>query len=155
MSEGKMEQVGNPETVYESPANVFVGGFIGSPAMAFGDFEVASDNGRVVLSNGELRVPVDARDRVPAKVTLGIRPEHVSLWRDNAGLVGPFTGPAEYVEALGRETFVGVRLSDDVRVVVQVIGRAHLEIGELVTCGLAPGQLYLFDANSGDAIGRC
>src|ERR687898_454847 len=71
MNDGVLEQVGTPEELYERPANVFVGGFIGSPAMTF----LAGDDG----------------------VRIGVRPEYVRPWQD--GLQGPIEGVVAYVEA--------------------------------------------------------
>jgi ABC-type sugar transport system ATPase subunit len=155
MSDGKVEQVGNPEAVYEAPANLFVAGFIGSPAMSFGEFATSTQNGTATLTNRELRIDVTPPHELPAVVTLGIRPEHAGLWREGAGMLGPFVGKAQYVESLGRETFVGVRVSDDVQLVVRVDGRMYITLGEEITFGLSPGSLYLFDTETGQAIGRC
>ena len=57
MSEGVLEQVGDPRTVYEEPANVFVAGFIGSPAMSFATMRAARNDGTLTLSRGDCRSP--------------------------------------------------------------------------------------------------
>src|SRR3990170_3280343 len=62
MSEGVLEQVGDPRTVYDSPANVFVAGFIGSPAMTFATMNVERRNGALALSRGGLALQIDERD---------------------------------------------------------------------------------------------
>ena len=123
MNGGALEQVGTPEELYEHPANVFVGGFIGSPAMSF----LPRDDGTVV----------------------GVRPEHVRLWED--GLVGPIEGRVAYVEALGRETLVGVDTDAGARLVAAVEGRARLEPGAPLRLGLVPDGLRRFDAETGAA----
>jgi len=71
-----------------------------------------------------------------------VRPEFARLWQD--GLVGPFDGEVEYVEALGRETFLGVG-----GMVLLVDGRAAAEVGETVRYGLVREGLRYFDADSG------
>src|SRR5690242_14722577 len=88
MNHGVLEQVGTPEELYERPANRFVAGFIGSPAMSF--FALGSVD---VSLNGH-----------PEGTIVGVRPEHARVWRD--GLVGPLKGRIAFVEALGRETFI-------------------------------------------------
>jgi ABC-type sugar transport system ATPase subunit len=118
MNEGALEQVGTPEEVYDEPVNVFVGGFIGSPAMSFlpwGD------------GDGAL---------------LGVRPEHVRPWAD--GLLGPIEGRVAWVEALGRETLVGVETAAGARVVTVVEGRARLEPGEPMRLGLVEAGVRRF-----------
>ena len=119
MNAGRLEQVGTPDELYERPANVFVGGFIGSPAMSF--------------------LPSDG-------VLLGVRPEHVRAWRDEAGLVGPLEGRVAYVEALGRETLVGVDVERDARLVTVIEGRARIEVGDPLRLGLVEEGVRRFSA---------
>jgi ABC-type sugar transport system ATPase subunit len=125
LNDGRLEQVGTPEELYERPDNVFVGGFIGSPAMSFLPWE------------GGL---------------VGVRPEHVRLWDEGAGLVGPIAGRVTYVEALGRETIVGLERDDGARLVAAVEGRATLEVADDVSVGLVPGGLRRFDRETGSAL---
>src|SRR3954453_1886671 len=129
MNHGVLEQVGTPEELYEQPANRFVAGFIGSPAMSF-------------IENPDafgLRTGVVA----------GVRPEHVRPWRD--GLIGTFKGTVAFVEALGRETFVGVD-AGDTRLVVFEEGRATRDVGETMEFGLVESGLRYFDRESGSAL---
>jgi ABC-type sugar transport system ATPase subunit len=123
MNDGALEQVGTPEELYEHPANVFVGGFSGSPAMSF----LPREDGTVI----------------------GVRPEHVRLWAD--GLVGPIDGHVAYVEALGRETLIGVDTEAGGRLVAAVEGRARLQPGEPLRLGLVADGLRRFDAATGEA----
>jgi ABC-type sugar transport system ATPase subunit len=116
MNEGVLEQVGTPEEVYERPVNVFVGGFIGSPAMSFLPGE---DGGQI-----------------------GVRPEHVKPWQD--GLRGPIEGEVAFVEALGRETLVGVDTQPGARLVAVLEGRADLQPGEPFRVGLVEAGLRRF-----------
>src|SRR3954453_12548559 len=134
MNHGLLEQVGTPEQLYEQPANRFVAGFIGSPAMAFIEApEVAS-----VLPGAEL----------PAGVVVGVRPEHARPWRE--GLIGPLRGTVAFVEALGRETFIGVDVAAS-RLVVFEEGRATRDVGEEIEFGLVRSGLRFFDAETGAA----
>src|SRR4249919_389781 len=81
MRDGRVQQVGDPLELYNEPANLFVAGFIGSPAMNFATVTMADGNGRLVAKNSgmEIEVPGAAADRLRAHVgkqlTLGIRPE--------------------------------------------------------------------------------
>jgi ABC-type sugar transport system ATPase subunit len=116
LSDGALQQVGTPEELYERPANVFVGGFIGSPAMSF--------------------LPGDDGTRI------GVRPEHVRLWED--GLTGPIDGRVAYIEALGRETLVGVDTDAGTRLVAAVEGRARFTVGEPIRVGLVAEGIRRF-----------
>ena len=134
MNDGVLEQVGTPEELYERPANLFVAGFIGSPAMAF-----VKDAAKLLPM---LKLP--APDAV-----VGVRPEHARVWRE--GLVGPLRGTVAFVEALGRETFVGVDVGD-ARLVVFEEGRATRDVGDELEFGLVPPGLRYFDDKTGAAL---
>jgi ABC-type sugar transport system ATPase subunit len=116
LDRGLLQQVGTPEELYERPTNVFVGGFIGSPAMSF----LPGDDG----------------------TTIGVRPEHVQLWQQ--GLGGPIEGRVAYVEALGRETLLGVDTDGGARLVAALAGRADFAVGEPVRLGLVEAGLRRF-----------
>ena len=115
MNEGRLEQAGTPEQLYDEPANVFVGGFIGSPPMSF------------LRWDGAL---------------LGVRPEHVRPWRE--GLLGPIEGSVAYVEALGRETLVGVETDAGATLVTVLEGRARVDVGERLRLGLVEAAVRRF-----------
>jgi ABC-type sugar transport system ATPase subunit len=129
MNGGRLEQVGTPAEVYDEPANRFVAGFIGAPAMAF--------------------AKPGALPGLPGDAVVGVRPEFARPWHD--GLLGPFDGRVEYVEALGRETFVGVRADTDTLLVVEVDGRARVQPGERFRFGLVADGLRYFDPETGAA----
>jgi ABC-type sugar transport system ATPase subunit len=151
MNDGVLEQVGTPEELYERPANTFVGGFIGSPAMSFMTVAAsAAPGGGTRLASGPVDVTVPGLTGLPDEVVVGVRPECARLWDpSHPTLAGPIAGEVAYVEALGRETFVGVTVSDDVRVVVHHEGRATALPGDRVEFGLLPGTLRFFDAGPG------
>jgi ABC-type sugar transport system ATPase subunit len=155
MSEGRLEQVGDPDTVYHSPVNTFVAGFVGSPAMSLNGVAVAAADGQVTLVEGRSRLVVERpRFELPPKATLGVRPEHARLWEDGVGLVGPLEGVVLYVEALGRETFIGVETPGGARYVLEADGTTRVPLGDTVRFGFVPGRLHLFDAETGLALGR-
>jgi ABC-type sugar transport system ATPase subunit len=131
MNHGVLEQVGTPEELYERPANRFVGGFIGSPAMSFLE-------------------PAEAARHGLGERVVGVRPEHARRWRGD-GLLGPLSGTVAFVEALGRETFIGVDVEGG-RLVVCEEGRVAAEPGEPIELGLVAEGLRYFDAESGRAI---
>jgi ABC-type sugar transport system ATPase subunit len=147
MSEGRIEQIGKALDLYYAPANLFVAGFIGSPAMNFFSGAVESVDGgiaRIVGAGFEpLVLPAGALDR-GAKVTIGVRPEHLRI----AGQ-GPFatSGAVELVERLGESSFAHVRRADDKMLVVEVRGRETPAVTETVTFRAPLQDIHVFDAS--------
>ena len=155
MNRGFLAQVGRPQEVYERPSDVFVAGFIGSPAMSFARMSVERNGEGYSLARGGFRVPIGSFDAgLPAEVITGIRPEHAHVWRDGEGLVGPMGGRAEYVELLGRETLIGVAVADDTRLVVAAPADVTCRPGEALSFGIEPGRIYLFDPGTEQSLGR-
>ena len=124
MRKGELQQVADPQTLYDRPVNLFVGGFIGSPAMNMLEVTVARQNGGVTLDlGGDQKLTLDAADIAgsPAllgydkrQVILGIRPEgleEASLVED-AGPGRRLTGRVELREALGSELMVHFALPE-------------------------------------------
>jgi ABC-type sugar transport system ATPase subunit len=154
MRDGVLEQVGDPDSVYEQPANTFVASFIGSPAMSLARAGCSRRNGAVELMLGEQRLVLDGAVDVPADVIVGVRPEHARLWDAEAGLLGPLEGRVQYVESLGRETLIAIATADDTRFVVEAEGHVRAEPGETLRFGLRRGWVYLFDVGDECALGR-
>ena len=155
MNRGRLEQVGTPEALYERPANLFVAGFIGSPGMSFARLAVERGADGLHLHGDGMRLGLPGTDReLPREVMLGVRPEHARPWREDGELIGPLEGRVAYVEALGRETFVGVDAGEETRFVVAVEGRAAEQPGDGMRFGLVPAGLRLFDPDDGAALER-
>jgi len=122
MRDGLVQQVGEPLDLYNSPANRFVAGFIGSPAMNFATVKMMDGDGRLTAKNAglELEVPQSHIERLKShigrEVTLGIRPEnlHVATDSDPAGFT--FPSKVEVVEQLGSEILLDVRVGGDTMV---------------------------------------
>jgi ABC-type sugar transport system ATPase subunit len=155
MSEGVLEQIGAPRTVYEEPANVFVAGFIGSPAMSFARVQATRAGDALTLSRGDLSLALPSArlpDGVPVEVVAGIRPEHCHLWRDGMGLLGPIVGRTEFVELLGRETLIGVEAAEDLHFTVLAEPDAATRPGDEVRFGVESGRLHLFDTQTERAL---
>lgn len=143
---GRIEQVGAPLELYDSPANAFVAGFIGSPRMnlipatAWRD----GDRLRIVVSGGEL--PFQCAGPMPpngAAVQLGLRPEHMSV----AGGV-PLPAICETIERLGAVSYLYARLTDGTSVTAQVgHGLAATATGAQVGFTPDASRALLFDAS--------
>jgi multiple sugar transport system ATP-binding protein len=154
MRHGVVQQVDAPERLYRRPANMFVAGFIGSPAMNF--VEGTLSNGSVVL--GEYPVPLPAPSGRTGPVVVGIRPEDVAV-----GDAGEVAAQIEITEQLGPEMLVhvdvpGLRLAATegeerrTRLVSRAPGTYEGARGDRVRVAFNTEHLQLFDPVSGDAL---
>jgi multiple sugar transport system ATP-binding protein len=139
---GEIEQVGTPDEVYNSPASVFVGGFIGSPAMNFAQATVRG--GEIVFEGGD-RIPLHQRAAGAVlderKVVVGVRPEHFDAGTSNQAL----TGRVQVVEPLGSDTLVHFALGPSV-LTARVAPHLRPRPGETISIGVDPSRVHLFDA---------
>jgi ABC-type sugar transport system ATPase subunit len=120
--------------------------------MSFFDAAAYAEDGAVRLRGVGLDLRIPSAPTLPAEVTVGVRPEAARVWQPDQGLLGPLRGRVQYVEALGRETFVGVE-PGGARLVVHHDGRAPLLPGDQVEFGLVPADLRFFAADDGLALG--
>jgi len=147
---GRIEQVGTPAELYDSPVNTFVAGFIGSPRMNFLSARVAAvEDRRVRLAHPALEgVALALRNgaivQPGAEVTLGLRPEHLTL--DAAGAPVSLSVTSEYAENLGGSSQLYARTADGTRVIVQAAGRHATTRGDALRLGARAEHAYLFDA---------
>jgi multiple sugar transport system ATP-binding protein len=137
MNAGKVEQIGTPLELYDNPANLFVAGFIGSPAMNFVPGKV--NGAGIDLGNG-ISISLKTEQKNGSNVILGVRPEHLAVSADGV--------PAEVVvvEPTGADTQIFCKLAGvDVTAVVRE--RHEFHPGESIR--LAPQLTFLFDPASG------
>jgi len=146
MNAGRAEQIGTPMEVYENPATVFVAGFIGSPAMNFLEGRGEGD-GRVALDgSGTLSVGVPIASG--RKVTIGVRPEHLTPSAPSAASV---VGSVEMVEALGADTLVHVAVSGR-PVIARLPHGIPATIGEPMALTAQRDRVYVFDGETGQRL---
>jgi len=113
MRDGFIQQVGSPLELYDTPANKFVGGFIGSPAMNFFDAEINTTGDTTSLQAGEVRIDISSdrskqlADYKHNQVIVGLRPEDLSIKSDHVPGKS-IQGTVEVVEPIGNETYVDV-----------------------------------------------
>ncbi|GGA79470.1 sugar ABC transporter ATP-binding protein [Brucella endophytica] len=143
MRAGVVEQQGSPLDLYDRPANKFVAGFIGSPAMNFIPVTVGAD-GRSITVEGAAAAPLilDRQLNPGARLWAGMRPEHLSLAPVSGGLV--LDAAVESVESTGSMTFVTTALGLH-HLVIAHGGRPGVERGATVRLSIAPGNIHLFD----------
>ena len=145
LKDGILQQVDTPRQLYRNPANRFVAGFIGSPAMNLIDVERV--DGTLAIAGVGVELPpgkVAAVAGHPGSTfTVGVRPEHLSLGTEG------FAGEVTVVEELGSESFVHVTVhhgGEDIVVVVRDVGDTQADRGDQVHVGVA-GPVHLFDAD--------
>ncbi|MCP4398388.1 MAG: sn-glycerol-3-phosphate ABC transporter ATP-binding protein UgpC, partial [bacterium] len=115
MKDGIVQQIGDPRTMYNRPVNVFVAGFIGSPAMNFMDGKLVSDNGSLWLDMEEFRLQIPAREEnldsyIDKQVIVGFRPEDI-VDRKRAGFASSgnvMTAQIDVIEPIGSEELLYV-----------------------------------------------
>ena len=121
LQDGRVEQIGSPMQLYNDPDNIFVAGFIGSPAMNF-------------LEANSLEMPDEIK-------SIGIRPEAITL--DG---VGQISGVVSHVEHLGADTNVYVRVGQSL-VTVRRPGQQDFDVGSTVGLSFSDGAVFRFDKN--------
>jgi multiple sugar transport system ATP-binding protein len=184
MRAGILQQVGTPAELYETPKNLFVAGFIGSPAMNFMPAEIAS--GKLVLPIGEVDAGELAGGRGDGKVVAGLRPENF----EDTAVVGDlkqergvtFEAEIDLVESLGSDLFayfhiesegvqsdqladlVGDRLDEtgaaniregEEQIVARLDPTSEVKRGERTELWADTAKLHLFDPDSGEALRAC
>ena len=150
MKDGVVQQIDSPNNLYQQPANVFVGGFIGTPAMNFLDAAVANGT----ATGPDFSLALDAARREVAgtreRLHVGIRPEHLHLAGNEADAQS-LKGEVEVVEPLGALTMIQVRVGDT-KVTAQIEPHQQVEMGDTVALTCAADKLYLFDTESQDTL---
>ena len=157
MKDGLVQQVGEPLDLYNQPANKFVAGFIGSPAMNFAAVTMVDGDGRLTAKNAGLEIEVPAphaerlRQHTGRQLTFGIRPEdlHVANSADPVGLT--FSSKVEVVEQLGSEVLLDVRVGEGT-MVAAVDPTVRVKPQDTLRLAVNPGRLHFFDAQSEKAI---
>ena len=164
MKLGFVQQIDTPMNLYNEPYNKFVAGFIGTPQMNFFDVTLKREHENVIIrfENGDtITVPYENVSKIhpsylegDKKVTFGIRPEHMTVDRDERGLRFVVTN----VERLGNETIIYGKLGDRLGeftmkdegngIIAKVVDRDDIEVGDVVYAEPNPAKLHFFDAET-------
>jgi multiple sugar transport system ATP-binding protein len=149
MHDGHVEQIGTPLELYDRPANLFVAGFIGSPAMNFirGTYRKDGASAHVVLPSGA-RVPAPLTGAADGTdVVYGVRPEHFALSHGGEGLAGEVA----VVEPTGADTHVVIRAAG--HELLAVFRERHpFQPGQRIALRPDAGSTHLFEAGGGARI---
>src|SRR5205809_4654446 len=157
MKDGVVQQVGEPLELYNQPANRFVAGFIGSPAMNFAAVTVTEASGSLIAENSGLRIKLPdetaqrLRGHIGHEVTLGVRPEDLTV----AGAADHdhpcFDAVIEVVEQLGSEILLDMKVGEGV-MVASVEPTVRVKVHDELRVAMRPSRLHVFDAQTEAAI---
>jgi multiple sugar transport system ATP-binding protein len=141
MDQGVLQQLGTPMEVYHQPANRFVAGFIGSPAMNFVEGSVEVHEGAASFKAPHFTIDVpDTLADIQSATCVGIRPQELTMSAAN-----PIChGRVDVVEPMGPETFVYVRVGEST-LVARIAPSAAVSVGDQVSLSVDPARVHLFD----------
>jgi multiple sugar transport system ATP-binding protein len=144
---GVVEQAGRPLDLYDRPRNVFVATFIGSPAMNL--IAATTAEGGVVLADGQQIALPGGSGSLPPKVSLGLRPEHLSIAL--APAVGGIAAQVVTCETTGATSYLTAKVA---RTTVTVTAQTRLTLkeGQSLWLTIAPEHIHVFDAGTGQRI---
>lgn len=158
INKGRLQQLDTPQNLYNQPANLFVAGFIGSPAMNFFSAAIRRDGG-LFADSGEFRIPIpidrakNLEPYVGKDVVIGIRPEDIH----DVGFVPPnivaakVSAQVDVTELMGNEILLYLVTGKNT-FVARVDPRSQLRVGNQAEVALDMEKLHLFDAATEQAI---
>jgi multiple sugar transport system ATP-binding protein len=148
MHDGVAQQIGTPAELYGNPANLFVAGFIGTPAMNF-LHGVVRDGIDVMLGADRLCRITPPTRAIPedGRIIVGIRPERISLGAPAQGL----SAQIDFLESTGSGTIMHLRIAGQ-RIKVFTTERVSANIGELAGISINAADVLLFDSESGQRL---
>ncbi|KGX85294.1 ABC transporter ATP-binding protein [Pontibacillus litoralis] len=150
MKDGVIQQVGRPKDVYDNPENVFVGGFIGSPAMNFfygnlSDGYFKMDDLKMKVPEGKMKVLRD-QNYVGKRVILGVRPEdmHDELVVINSMEESKLTANIDVAELMGSESYLYSSINGQ-GFVARVNSRSDVDSGQSIDLAIDMNKVHFFD----------
>jgi multiple sugar transport system ATP-binding protein len=151
MRDGLLQQVGSPQDLYDHPVNVFVAGFIGSPAM---NFATTKSEGKDLLFGGAKLIlageQAKAADSRPdgTQVLIGFRPEHIELANGQpGGSAVRFPAKVDVVEYLGNEELIHAQAEGN-EIVALLPSDRKVQVGDNVDLAVPMDKLHIFDPES-------
>jgi multiple sugar transport system ATP-binding protein len=152
LKDGILQQVDTPRNMYDNPKNVFVAGFIGSPAMNL--LQVDAEGGTLHFGGANVPIPretAEVADKAGRKITVGVRPEDMAIVGDGQGL----KTVVNLVEELGADAYVYGTADVDGKpydIIARVDGRKPPEKGESVHFAPKEGHIHLFSTETGERL---
>ena len=147
LKEGIVQQAAAPMELYSRPANRFVAGFIGSPAMNFFEGALNRNGEACTFSGKDITIQIPCRDSFSSRpVTLGVRPQHLTVGDEADGTV---RGEVVVVEPMGNEQIVYVVLANGTRLVAVAPTEQMVKAGEMVSVQVRGDAAHVFDGETG------
>ncbi|MBH0228689.1 ABC transporter ATP-binding protein [Halobacillus yeomjeoni] len=157
MKDGVIQQVGAPKDVYDKPENVFVGGFIGSPAMNFlngklGEGHIEIGDIKIAVPEGKMK-PLREQNYIGKEVILGVRPEdmHDEPVFIDANQDKKITAHIEVAELMGSESYLYTKLNDQ-EFIARVDSRSDIQGGEEIDLAIDMNKVHFFDIDTEERI---
>ena len=155
LSAGELQQIDTPFNLYHNPRNLFVAGFIGSPAMNFFDATLSADNGSLTADTGAFKVTIPAvladmyRDHVGKKVILGIRPEDIhDIDYQPPGIIpARIEANVDVVEQMGNEMVVYLE-TEGKTFISRMDPRTQARVGNRMGVTFNMENVHVFDTNT-------
>jgi multiple sugar transport system ATP-binding protein len=159
LRDGLMMQIDSPQNLYDKPDNVFVAGFIGSPAMNFFDVTLVEQDGNIYVDGGTFRLKLPpekldvARPYVGKQVIFGTRPEdlHDREFTPPSIRAEPMTATVDVTELMGNEIFVYL-LTGQKQFIGRMDPRTSARVGNQMDIAVNMDNIHLFDSDTEEAI---
>lgn len=160
MRDGIIQQVGSPKEVYEHPNNMFVGGFIGSPAMNFIKGKIVAEGDKLVFVSAGATIDIPEgkgkvlreNNYIGKELHLGIRPEDIHdelLFLESVPSI--IKAKVEVSELTGAEKFVHLNIGNET-VIARLDARSQAEMGSMLEVAFDPNSLHFFDTETEKSI---
>jgi multiple sugar transport system ATP-binding protein len=160
MSDGILQQIDDPQTLYDKPTNIFVAGFIGSPSMNFGEAKISKMNGDIIVDTGDTALPMPSAlkdvyaNHIGKEVVYGIRPEDIHDPKftppgvTNQSLI---EAKVDVMEMMGNEVFLYLKVNDKT-MIARVDPRTDYKVGDTVQVSGNTDNLHIFDKSTETAL---
>jgi multiple sugar transport system ATP-binding protein len=152
MRDGRIQQIGTPLEVYNKPANKFVAGFIGAPAMNFIGVAIRGEGEQLAVEATGMRLLMNGANAgglggwVGKRAVMGFRPEHLAIGGSTPDRT--FDARVEVVEQLGSEILLETRVGETPVAVARIDPEMPINAGDLIRLSVQPGRLHFFDPES-------
>jgi len=147
---GELQQIGEPLECYHRPVNQFVAGFVGSPSMNF--LSVRQDGSTLEHETFDYEIGSETADALvdaSRNLTMGIRPEHISITSGDQGNAIPTT--VKVTEPMGEITYVYFEIGEETYT-ASIDGERRIESGQEIHVVFPEEKIHIFDGQSGEAV---
>ncbi|KYH35724.1 trehalose import ATP-binding protein SugC [Clostridium tepidiprofundi DSM 19306] len=155
MKDGVVQQIADPQTIYQHPANMFVASFIGAPQMNFIDCNIIEENSKIYAKFdgnsmeilGDNAKLLKENGYINKAVVLGVRPEGILISKDDDG----FESKIDVIEMLGSETYLYLKLNNS-NIIARVEPNSHAQVGSSLKIIFDNSKIHIFDKETEKAV---